>query len=189
MLNASLSKLILFDRTYFYLPKICIFMKSKIEEYRNGAIGALLDEYERAILEIVALFQDISQENFVRIMDADTKDPDCHSMQTIMSHVVSAGYSYSYYLRVRDGQNVKKKSIVIKDVANIESEISKMFEYTCETINSLSVDFTDDKQWVNFIFRTDWGVVYDLEQMFEHAIVHILRHRRQIDKFIILQKS
>lgn len=29
----------------------------------------------------------------------------------------------------------------------------------------------------------DWGPTYDLEQLIEHAIVHILRHRRQIDKW------
>lgn len=28
-----------------------------------------------------------------------------------------------------------------------------------------------------------WGQQYDIEQLFEHAIVHVLRHRRQIEKF------
>ena len=28
-----------------------------------------------------------------------------------------------------------------------------------------------------------WGQKYDVEQLFEHAIVHILRHRRQIELF------
>jgi hypothetical protein len=30
-----------------------------------------------------------------------------------------------------------------------------------------------------------WGQSYDVEQLFEHAIVHILRHRRQIERFLI----
>jgi len=29
-----------------------------------------------------------------------------------------------------------------------------------------------------------WGQQYDVEHLLEHAIVHILRHRRQIQKFI-----
>jgi hypothetical protein len=29
-----------------------------------------------------------------------------------------------------------------------------------------------------------WGMRYNLEQMMEHAIVHILRHRRQIERLI-----
>jgi len=29
-----------------------------------------------------------------------------------------------------------------------------------------------------------WGAHYDMEQLLEHAIVHILRHRRQIERFL-----
>ena len=31
--------------------------------------------------------------------------------------------------------------------------------------------------------KSGWGQSYDIEQMTEHAIVHVLRHRRQIEKF------
>jgi hypothetical protein len=34
------------------------------------------------------------------------------------------------------------------------------------------------------VIKSRWGVVYDVEGLLEHAIVHILRHRRQIEKFI-----
>ena len=32
--------------------------------------------------------------------------------------------------------------------------------------------------------RSGWGPLYDFEQLFEHAIVHVLRHRRQIERFL-----
>jgi len=28
------------------------------------------------------------------------------------------------------------------------------------------------------------GSIFNLEQMFEHAIVHVLHHRRQIERFL-----
>ena len=34
-----------------------------------------------------------------------------------------------------------------------------------------------------------WGQYYDIEQLFEHAIVHILRHRRQIERFLIILRA
>jgi hypothetical protein len=34
-------------------------------------------------------------------------------------------------------------------------------------------------------FKTRWGVDYNIDQLFEHAIVHVLRHRRQIEKFLL----
>jgi hypothetical protein len=36
---------------------------------------------------------------------------------------------------------------------------------------------------------TRWGQVFDYDQLLEHAIVHILRHRRQIERFKIMLKS
>ena len=37
--------------------------------------------------------------------------------------------------------------------------------------------------------RVSWGQLYDVEQIFEHAIVHILRHRRQIERFLLKLRS
>ena len=34
-----------------------------------------------------------------------------------------------------------------------------------------------------------WGQQYDAEQLLEHAIVHILKHRRQIQRFIQVLKA
>ena len=31
---------------------------------------------------------------------------------------------------------------------------------------------------------THWGQVYDIDQLMEHAIVHVLKHRRQIQRFL-----
>ena len=33
--------------------------------------------------------------------------------------------------------------------------------------------------------HVSWGQSYDIEQLMEHAIVHILRHRRQIERFLL----
>ena len=32
---------------------------------------------------------------------------------------------------------------------------------------------------------TRWGQMYNIEQLLEHAIVHVLRHRRQIERFLL----
>ena len=45
-------------------------------------------------------------------------------------------------------------------------------------------EFNNDKK-----IKVRWGQSYDVEQLYEHAIVHILRHRRQIERFIQKLKS
>ncbi len=44
------------------------------KNYRNGAIGALMDEYERAAWELKTILNKMSAEDFVKIVDPDTKD-------------------------------------------------------------------------------------------------------------------
>lgn len=75
--------------------------------YRQGAVGALLDEYERAIADLQQTITDISDEELITIADNKTSDTRCKSVQTILSHVVSAGRGYAVYIRQLKGQKIE----------------------------------------------------------------------------------
>jgi uncharacterized damage-inducible protein DinB len=62
-----------------------------------------------------------------------------------------------------------------------------MFAYTAEIFEEKR-QITDEEMETIF-FKTRWGVNYNIDQLLEHAIVHILRHRRQIQKFLLKFKS
>nr|MCU0405743.1 DinB family protein [Ignavibacteriaceae bacterium] len=152
------------------------------KNYRKGAIGALMDEYERAAEELKDLVSNIGETDFVKIVDAKTKDEDCRSVQTIVSHVINSGYGYANY--IRDWFAIPKSSperrlIPQKD---FERELNKVLVYNVETLQDKWELSDDEIMKVKIISRH--GPSYDIEQMLEHAIVHILRHRRQIEKFI-----
>jgi len=153
-----------------------------IKNYRKGAIGAVMDEYERAAKELKNLVGNISETDFVKIVDSITKDEDCRSVQTIVSHVINSGYGYANY--IRDWYSIPKSSPERRLISqkDFTIELDKMLAYTAETLEG-KWDYTDeDVMKVKIISR--YGPTYDIEQMLEHAIVHILRHRRQIEKFI-----
>ncbi len=156
------------------------FMEKK---YRKGAIGAVMDEYERCAADLKKLIKTISEKDFIKIVDSDTKDADCRSVQTIISHVINSGYGYANY--IRDWFSIPKSSperrlIIQKDFS---TEIDKMIVYTSETLQEKWEYSDKDIMKVKMIVR--WGPQYNLEQLIEHAIVHILRHRRQIEKFTL----
>ena len=153
--------------------------------YRPGAIGALTDEYERVALELKNLLSTISQQEFIRICDPNTKDEDCRSIQTIMKHVVAAGYRYQDQICVFLRKAVTPHTYHIYNVFHAIEELEKMIETTVETVTD-NFKMTEE-QILATRMETRWGL-YDIEMMFEHAIVHILRHRRQIEKFLALQK-
>lgn len=155
-------------------------------QYRDkGAVGALMDEYERAAEELKSVLQTVAIRDYVKILDLQTDDPDCRSMQTIMNHVVRSGYGYANYIRKQFGDSWADiyPTYPVETPQNACDELDKMLAYTLETIDN-KWDITFEEILENII-RVRWGQTYDFEQLFEHAIVHILRHRRQIERFIL----
>ncbi len=155
--------------------------------FRKGAIGALMDEYERAVLELRNLVEKISEDDYLKIFDAETKDEDCRSIQTIMSHVVRACYGYANSIRgvfSMDAQIYEPRQIA---KSGILAEFDKALKYTVETLEG-SWEMSAEEIFSTFIkssYSMKNGQVEDLEQKLEHAIVHILRHRRQVEKFLL----
>lgn len=157
--------------------------------YRKGPVGALMDEYERAAGELKNLVGEINQDDFVRILDAETKDPDCRSIQTIMNHVVKAGYGYANYIREQFGDpwQESKADYGISSPDTACDQLDNMLKYTVGSLEN-KWDMTFAEALKNRI-ESKRGQVFDFELLLEHAIVHILRHRRQIEIFLIKMES
>lgn len=150
--------------------------------YRKGAVGALMDEYERATAELTKILESISDEEYARVRDTETKDDDCRSIQTIMTHVVGAGYGYAGYMRDAWGMERAPHERVPIARADTPAQLRAMLDCMIATLEphwDLSEKESNEMQ-----MRVRWGVTYDFEQLFEHAIVHVLRHRRQIERFL-----
>ena len=157
--------------------------------FRAGPLGALMDEYERAAEDLKIVLTSIDQEDYTAVVDHETKDPDCVSMQSIMNHVVRSGYGYANYLRKEfgDSWSKRKDSYDVNTPASACAELDLMLAYSVATLqDKWQLTFTDLK---DRIINAPWGQKFDPEQLLEHAIVHILRHRRQIEKFIIKRQT
>ena len=158
----------------------------KSQQYRaNGAKGALLDEYERALNDLKQVIADIQPNELVAIADSETDDPDCHSIQTVLTHVVRSAFGYATYIRQHHGEEIDfPKGKTCDTVAEYAEGLDAAFSFTEKTFESypdiqLEVFEPEQKMLVR------WGQRYDAEQLMEHAIVHVLRHRRQIERFLL----
>lgn len=157
--------------------------------YRTGAVGALLDIYEQAISDFKAVIENIPDDMLTVITDPVTADESSRSVQTILSHVVSSGYNYAASIDRLKGHAVKTREKVfhqtieayLKDLTNVFTYTENVFS----TIKDNELEQFDDSLKI----KAGWGQVYDIEQMTEHAIVHILRHKRQIEKIKRLFRS
>ena len=99
-----------------------------------------------------------------------------------MRHVIRAGYGYAGYMRTAWGKEPVIRWDEPVSRGQIPGEMRKMLDYVVETLDgkwNLS-----DQEAMDMKMTVRWGPVFDFEQLFEHAIVHVLRHRRQIDRFL-----
>ena len=150
---------------------------------RKGTVGALLHAYQKVITELQEVIIDIDDNKLVAIADAETADKRCASIQTVLTHVVGAGYSHANYIRQAAGAEPGYYDDVIYTTAkDYCGALDVVFSFILETFKNIEDDHLEqldnDKKVI-----TNWGQCYDIEQMAEHAIVHFIKHTRQIKNF------
>jgi uncharacterized damage-inducible protein DinB len=149
----------------------------------KNAVNALLSEYRKVIMELQNVIQNIPDEKLVLTITTETNNEDRLSIQTILAHIVNSGYAYCVYIRnLRDATIERPKKEIRKSVEEYKEDLNNVLLYTYETFDAI---YDNDLENFNELekIKTSWGQIYDIEQLFEHAIVHILRHRRQIENF------
>src|SRR5688572_14198918 len=107
----------------------------KLGDYRKGAVGALMDEYERAALELKAIVEKTGDEDYARVADAETRDEDCRSIETIVSHVVHSGYGYANGIRRQISLPAEPREKRQIPRSEIIGEIDGVIAYTIETLD------------------------------------------------------
>jgi len=149
---------------------------------KNKMVIALMAEYRNSSIEYISFLNKISEDAFLKIRDETTKDPDCKSIQTVTKHVVKSGYIYASYIGSVIGVEWLEYDNEINNPKEAVLEIEKMLDYTELILDKIKNK--TNKEILQWSFDARWGVTFDFEQLMEHAIVHFLRHRRQISNFL-----
>jgi len=124
--------------------------------------------------------KNITIENFKEIKN-DSVQEDFQSVRNIVLHIVNSGYVYANHIRKRFENTITNKEVKIDTVEEAFHHLDLMFQYTVDTFEDKWL--LTDGELLNTIIKTSWST-YDLEAIIEYAIVHILRHRLQIEKLM-----
>jgi uncharacterized damage-inducible protein DinB len=150
--------------------------------YRQGAVGALLDIYDKAITDLKNAIKNIPDDALPKIIDSITTDENCRSLQSILTHVVHSGFGYATSIHNLKGEPIQRPGKVFHlTIMEYIADLEKVFSYTEKIFSTIKDDDLEQMEETKKI-KTGWGQLYDIEQLTEHAIVHILRHTRQIEK-------
>lgn len=145
----------------------------------SGGFGALLDEYARAAEELCRLVESFAPERFAEERPSD--DPDCVSPCAICLHCAGAAVGYANYLLHAQGSAMQKRDLCIEGPADVRPALASALRLTEEAVAPLRS--LDDGTLAALEFRSRWGTLYNPESMLEHAICHLLRHRRQLERW------
>ena len=136
-----------------------------------------MDEYERALNELLNVIKPLKQMNYQKSISNDK----FKSFYSVITHVISAGYHYADDIREVFNKNKVTYSPDLEYVSDVGREFDKMFKYMLATVDDM-MEMPEDEFNKHHI-PVSWNQEYDIEQLLEHAIVHILRHRRQLEHF------
>lgn len=144
--------------------------------------GAILDETARAAEDLCRVVEAKSPAEFTE--KRESSDRSTVSIQAISAHCVKCGYAYSNYIREALGEPqhpVRLRVTAIAEPADLREQLRLMFQHTEETLEMMSALSIAKVQKLEF--QVSWGVTYNPEGILEHGIVHLLRHRRQIERW------
>ncbi len=145
----------------------------------SAAFDACLGEYRKAAAEFCNVVVRFARDVFVAERASD--DPDTVSPLAICRHVVGAAHGYASTLRKAQGlAEVPWRTRVTApaEVRPALDEEIRFTEETCAPMRPLS-----GRDVLKIEFKVSWGSVYNPEILLEHAICHVLRHRRQLERW------
>jgi hypothetical protein len=148
-----------------------------------GAFGALMDEYARAAEDFCRVVEGFDTARFMAERPSD--NPNTVSPRAICAHVCGAAHRYAYYIRRARGVDFVDRYDV--DPARISSPhdvrplLAEAIVFTEATVEPLLQATDHEIQALSFTVR--WGPQYDPEMIVEHAVCHVLRHRRQLERW------
>jgi uncharacterized damage-inducible protein DinB len=147
-------------------------------------IEALLGEYRLVVEDLKTNPRGVSARELVRVADASTSNPDCVSIQSVLAHVVYCGHNHLFMIERHRGnaKYPKPRREPLGSVAAYGGALDEMLVATEASFERLS-DALMARNDPAKKMRASWGQLYDIEQLMEHAIVHVSRHRRQIVNF------
>lgn len=148
----------------------------------SGSLRAILDEYARAIRDYETVMLSLPAERYTA--KTSLSDDEFPSIREIAGHVAGAAHSYAYHINTAldklDGP-IPRREVVAGTKEDAVTAVWEAFDHMVEVLGRIR-EWDDGKQaGVRFVSR--WKQPYDIEQMLEHAIVHILRHRRQVERW------
>lgn len=148
-----------------------------------GPFGALMDEYARAAEDFCRVVEGFDLARFEA--ERPSNNPNTVSPRAISLHVIGAAHRYAHYIRKARGVNFVERyeadPTQLRSPQEVRTLLTEGILLMEETVEPLLNATDEEIQALSFTVR--WGPRYDPEMILEHAVCHLLRHRRQLERW------
>ncbi len=142
-----------------------------------------MDEYARAAEEFCRVVEGFDPARFVA--KRASSNPNTLSPHAICVHVCGAAHRYAHYIRKARGadfvERFEQDPSELGSPQDVRTLLAVAILFTESTVEPLLRTSPEEIQKLSFPVR--WGPRYDPEMMLEHAVCHLLRHRRQLERW------
>ena len=151
-----------------------------VMEFRSRAVRSLVELHERELPAFVATWRQFARSG--KAMPDAHGDPDYESPERLVAHVQGSARSYLLWVwevleRPIDGLPLIRDHTII---------VPRLDAFMAETLDGWRrhLALLENSQLAPAQYLSRWGEPHTIEQMLEHAVVHPMRHRIQLERIL-----
>jgi uncharacterized damage-inducible protein DinB len=150
----------------------------QLRNYRYRGARALVLLHEQALRGLLPVWQ---RAKAAKIKLPATRDPSYASLDSLLHHALGAARGYMRWLCEKLGlpnPGIDEEP----EVSRVEREAERYMEHLLERWCLPLADVEEAR--FGAVHTSDWGVEISLEDLLEHAVMHPLRHRFQLEELL-----
>ncbi len=155
----------------------------ELKNYRSRGARALVLLHEKAMRELLPVWRRAAS---AKIRLPATDDPNYASLDTLIQHALRASRGYMTWLC----EKLALPEPGINEVPEPDRMAREAESYLEHLLARWRIPLTDvEDSRFEAIHKTRWGEDMSLQGMLEHAAMHPLRHRFQLEELLELQSG
>jgi len=149
-------------------------------EFQSRAVRSMVELHEVELRASLATWRRFQASG--KAMPEARGDESYESAETLVAHVQAAARSYLIWIWESLAQPIPGMERV-RDAKLIVPRLDAFMEETLAAWRTHLAPLKDEQLGPAF-YKTRWGDLYTIDQMLEHAVVHPMRHRIQLERII-----
>jgi len=151
-----------------------------LSDYRYRGAGALVSLHETHLRSFLAVWREARSR---RLALPETEDPDCASLDAMLRHVLRAARGYmTWCCEVLDLADPEIPSAPTAE--HVADSHEAYAEILLDRWRESPLREVEEKRFYDPPHLSRWKVPYCVDAMLEHAVMHPIRHERQLNSLL-----